>query len=111
VDYEGKRLVPGQSNNAYIFPGVGLGVTACRIRHVTDEMFFAAAKTLAGRVEDGSLAKGSLYPPLKDIRKVSLAIAEAVAEVAYKQKLAGKPKPKCLHDYLAGQMYDPVYEK
>jgi malate dehydrogenase (oxaloacetate-decarboxylating)(NADP+) len=110
VDYEGKRLVPGQSNNAYIFPGIGLGVTACRIRHVTDEMFFAAAKTLAGMVEDGSLAKGSLYPPLKDIRKVSLAIAVAVAEVAYKQKLAEKPKPKCLRDYLAGQMYDPVYE-
>jgi malate dehydrogenase (oxaloacetate-decarboxylating)(NADP+) len=111
VDYERRRLVPGQSNNAYIFPGIGLGVTACRIRHVTDEMFFAAAKTLAGMVEDESFAQGSLYPPLKDIRKVSLAIAEAVAEVAYRQKLAAKPRPKRLRDYLAGQMYQPVYEK
>jgi malate dehydrogenase (oxaloacetate-decarboxylating)(NADP+) len=109
VDYQGKRLVPGQSNNAYIFPGMGLGVTACRIRHVTDEMFFAAAKTLAGMVGEGSFAQGSLYPPLKDIRKVSLAIAEAVAEVAYRQKLAAKPRPRRLRDYLAGQMYDPVY--
>jgi malate dehydrogenase (oxaloacetate-decarboxylating)(NADP+) len=110
VNYQGKMLVPAQSNNAYIFPGVGLGVTACRIRHVTDEMFFAAAKTLAGMVEEGSLAKGSLYPPLKDIRKVSLAIAEAVAEVAYTQKLAAKPRPKRLRDHLSEQMYDPVYE-
>ena len=111
VDYQGKRLVPGQSNNAYIFPGIGLGVTACRIRHVTDEMFFVAAKALAGMVDDASLAKGSLYPPLKDIRRVSLAVAEAVAEVAYKQKLAGKPRPKHLRDHLLGQMYDPVYEE
>ena len=47
VDYKGKRFVPGQGNNAYIFPGVGLGITACRVRRVTDEMFFAAAKALA----------------------------------------------------------------
>jgi malate dehydrogenase (oxaloacetate-decarboxylating)(NADP+) len=111
VDHQGKRLVPGQSNNAYIFPGVGLAVTACRVRHVTDEMFFVAAKTLAGMVQEESLAQGSLYPPLKDIRKVSLAIAEAVAEVAYRQKLAAKPRPKRLRDHLAGQMYQPVYEK
>ncbi len=110
VEHQGKLLVPGQSNNAYIFPGVGLGVMACRIRRVTDEMFFAAAKTLAGMVEEGSLAKGSLYPPLKDIRKVSLAIAEAVAEVAYEQKLATGPRPRNLRGHLAGQMYDPVYE-
>jgi len=110
VDHQGKRLVPGQSNNAYIFPGIGLAVTACRIRYVTDEMFFAAAKTLAGMAEEGIFAKGNLYPPLKDIRKVSLAIAEAVAEVAYREKLAAKPRPRHLRDHLAGQMYDPAYE-
>jgi malate dehydrogenase (oxaloacetate-decarboxylating)(NADP+) len=111
VDYQGVRLTPGQCNNAYIFPGVGLGVTACRIRHVTDEMFFAAAKALAGLVAEADLAKGQLYPPLQDIRKVSLAIAEAVAGVAYEQKLAAKPRPKRLRAYLAEQMYQPVYEK
>ena len=109
VDYQGKQIVPGQSNNAYIFPGIGLGVTACRIRRVTDDMFFVAAKTLASLVGDESVAKGSLYPPIKEIRKVSLAIAEAVAEVAYEQKLAAKPRPKHLRHYLAGEMYDPVY--
>ena len=110
VNYQGTLLTPGQCNNAYIFPGVGLGVTACRVRHVTDEMFFAAAKALACLVTAADLAKGGLYPPLKDVRKVSLAIAEAVADVAYARKLAAKPRPKRLRTYLAGQMYQPEYE-
>ncbi|MFA5160336.1 MAG: oxaloacetate-decarboxylating malate dehydrogenase, partial [Candidatus Omnitrophota bacterium] len=110
VDYQGKLFVSGQSNNAYIFPGVGLGVTACRIERVTDEMFFVAAKTLAGKVTKEDLEKGSIYPPLKDVRKVSLAIAEAVASVAYREGLAAQPKPKDLRVYLQNQMYEPVYE-
>ncbi|HQB94574.1 MAG TPA: NAD-dependent malic enzyme [Candidatus Omnitrophota bacterium] len=109
VDYKGKRFVPGQGNNAYIFPGVGLGITACRVRRVTDEMFFAAAKALAGMVKPEDLAMGSIYPPLRDIRKVSLGIAVAVTEVAYARRLAAKPRPKDLKKYLAGQMYDPAY--
>ena len=110
VDYQGKLFSPGQSNNAYIFPGVGLGVTACRVKHVTDEMFFAAAKTLAEKVTKEDLGNGSLYPPLKDIRKVSLAIAEAVASVAYREGLAVQSMPKDLRAYLESQMYEPVYE-
>lgn len=110
VSYNGGLFKPRQSNNAYIFPGMGLGITACRIKHVTDEMFFTAAKTLAGLVTKDDLAAGSLYPPLDQIRKVSLAIAEAVADLAYRQKLAAVPRPRHLRDYLAGQMYTPAYE-
>ena len=110
VDYQGKLFSPGQSNNAYIFPGVGLGVTACRVQHVTDEMFFVAAKTLAEKVTEEDLGKGRIYPPLKDVRKVSLAIAEAVALVAYREGLAAQPKPENLRAYLESQMYEPVYE-
>mgnify|MGYP001325925756 CR=1 FL=1 len=110
VTHNGEVFRPRQSNNAYIFPGMGLGITACRIKHVTDEMFFTAAKTLAGMVTKDDLAAGSLYPPLDQIRKVSLAIAEAVAEEAYRQKLAATPRPRNLRDYLAGQMYTPTYE-
>ncbi|HNV85331.1 MAG TPA: NAD-dependent malic enzyme [Candidatus Omnitrophota bacterium] len=109
VNYNGKLFKPGQSNNAYIFPGMGLGITACRIKRVTDEMFFAAAKTLAGLVTPDDLAGGSLYPPLNQIRKASLAIAEAVALIAYRQKLAGIRRPKNLRDYLKQQMYEPKY--
>ena len=110
VDYQGKRFTPGQCNNAYIFPGVGLGVTVCRVQRVTDEMFFVAAKTLAENVTEEDLGKGSIYPPLKSIRKVSLAIAEAVASVAYREGLAALPKPEDLRAYLESQIYEPVYE-
>ncbi|MFQ6047377.1 MAG: NAD-dependent malic enzyme, partial [Gemmatimonadales bacterium] len=74
VEYDGRTFVPGQGNNAYIFPGVGLGVVACGARHVTDEMFFAASETLAAQVMDTSLEQGTIYPPLKGIRDVSVKI-------------------------------------
>jgi malate dehydrogenase (oxaloacetate-decarboxylating)(NADP+) len=110
VNYGGKQFKPGQSNNAYIFPGIGLGVTACRIRRVTDEMFFVAAKTLAEKVTEEDLASGSLFPPLARIREISLAIAEAVARAGYLEKLAGRSHPKDLRAYLQSQMYEPLYE-
>ncbi|HNX68638.1 MAG TPA: NAD-dependent malic enzyme [Candidatus Omnitrophota bacterium] len=109
VDYQGKTFEPGQCNNAYIFPGVGLGVTACRAKRVTDEMFFEAAKTLAASVTDEILQRGGLYPPLKEIRKVSLTIAEAVASLAYREGLAVELRPGDLRDFLRKQMFEPAY--
>jgi Malic enzyme len=76
---------------------------------VTDEMFMAAAHTLAARVSDQDLDSGSVYPPLREIRNVSLAIAVAVAEVAYAQGLARVPRPGDLAAYIRSQMFDPVY--
>lgn len=85
VTFEGKYFVPGQGNNAYIFPGVGLGVLVSKARRITNEMFFAAAKTLALQVSTNDLEHGTLYPPLKDIRKVSTTIAKSVIEIAIQQ--------------------------
>jgi malate dehydrogenase (oxaloacetate-decarboxylating)(NADP+) len=93
VTLGGKTHVPGQGNNAYVFPGVGLGVIACGARLVTDEMFFAAARALADQVSESELAEGYIYPPLKEIREVSAAIAAAVAGVAFRRGLATKPEP------------------
>jgi malate dehydrogenase (oxaloacetate-decarboxylating)(NADP+) len=109
VVLDGKRLVPGQGNNAYIFPGVGLGVIASGARLVTDEMFFAAAKTLAAEVSDADRAEGRIFPPLAQVRRVSLAIACAVAEVAYAGGLATKAAPADLRAHVASLMYEPVY--
>jgi len=105
----GQRFVPGQGNNAYIFPGVGLGVTASRSRLVTDEMFLEAAKALAAEVREEDLAVGRVYPPLSDVRRVSLAIACSVAEVAYARGLADKPRPDDLRGHVAAMMYEPRY--
>lgn len=110
VDYNGKRFVPGQANNSYIFPGVGLGLVACGARHVTDEMFFTAAKTLAQLVQPSDLEQGRIYPPLTDIRKVSHAIATAVAEIAHQSNLATVDHPDELEATVSDLMYQPVYE-
>lgn len=106
---DGKTFVPGQGNNAYIFPGVGLGVTACQAKEVTDEMFFAAARTLAGLVGEEDLARGCIYPDLSRIREVSLAIAVKVARTAFDRGLARIPEPADLKAFIAGEMYQPVY--
>ena len=109
VPIGGKTLVPRQGNNSYIFPGVGLGAIACGATRIIDEMFLAAANTLAAQVTPADLDQGSLYPPLAHIREVSAQIAAAVAEVAYQRGLATKPKPADLLDYVKKQMYDPHY--
>ena len=88
VTLDGRTFVPRQGNNSYIFPGVGLGAIASGTRLVTDEMFMAAARTLAELVTDADLQQGSLYPALPRIREVSAHIAAAVAKVAYKRGLA-----------------------
>lgn len=109
VEYRGRTLVPGQGNNAYIFPGVGLGVTAVEAARVTDEMFMVAARTLADLVSKEQLASGSLYPPLRDIREVSARIAVAVAELAHDQGLARVPRPADLGARVRERMWSPVY--
>ena len=106
---EGITYEPGQGNNAYIFPGVGLGVIACRAKHVTDEMFLAAAQTLAAEVTVDDFKRGSIYPPLGHIREISAKIAIAVCEVAYEQGLAVNPRPNDLKAFIKSQMYEPNY--
>ena len=109
VTYEGRRYVPRQGNNSYIFPGVGLGVVAVRSTRVTDEMFMAAARTLAASVGEDDLAQGSLYPPLNRVRDVSAHIATSVAEVAFRNGLAEIDRPDDVLEYIRSQMYEPVY--
>ncbi len=106
---QGGVFRPGQCNNAYVFPGIGLGAIACRARIVSDEMFLVAARTLAGLVGADDLAAGTLYPPLHDIRNVSLAIAVAVAETAWRQGLAQEERPADIGGMIATLRYEPGY--
>jgi malate dehydrogenase (oxaloacetate-decarboxylating)(NADP+) len=109
VTINGKTFVPRQGNNSYIFPGVGLGAIASETKLVTDEMFMAAAHTLAEMVSEEDLKQGSLYPALPRIREVSANIGAAVAAVAYQRGLASGPAPNDLRALVESQMYDPRY--
>jgi malate dehydrogenase (oxaloacetate-decarboxylating)(NADP+) len=109
VELDGRTFVPGQGNNAYIFPGVGLGVIASQAREVTDEMFLEAAKALAKEVQASDLDRGRIYPPLTRIRDVSATIATAVAEVAYRRGLAADERPADLLTDIRAQMFEPDY--
>jgi malate dehydrogenase (oxaloacetate-decarboxylating)(NADP+) len=111
VNYKGRTFVPGQGNNIYIFPGVGLGALASEASEVTDEMFLAAAKTLAGLVKEDDLAVGRIYPPLSRIREVSLRIAAAVAEIAHRTGIAQAPKPADMVEDIRTRMFQPVYRE
>jgi len=109
VHYKGETFHPGQGNNAYIFPGLGLGVIACNASFISDEMFLAAANALSAQVETSQLARGNIYPPLSQLREVSMAIALAVAKVAYQQNLAQRDFPDDLFVAISELVYDPAY--
>jgi malate dehydrogenase (oxaloacetate-decarboxylating)(NADP+) len=109
VTIGGTTYVSGQGNNAYIFPGVGLGVLVSRARSVTDGMFTAAAHALSSLVTGSELAQGRIYPSLDRIREVSACIAVTTAEVAYDEDLATAPRPPDLATAVQEAMYEPQY--
>jgi malate dehydrogenase (oxaloacetate-decarboxylating)(NADP+) len=109
VQIGGKTLIPGQGNNAYIFPGVGLGIVSTGARRVTDSMFIVAARTLASLIRKNELAEGRVYPSLTRIHEVSLAIAISVAEEVFVKKLNTLPRPADLAGHIRAQMFQPEY--
>ena len=106
---QGRKLYPAQGNNVYIFPGIGMGVMVSGALRVTDEMFLVAARVVAGEITEADLNIGRLFPALPRIREVSLAVAMAVAEVAYARGLAVKPRPVDLEAAIRSLMFEPEY--
>ena len=104
-----RTFVPGQGNNAYIFPGVGLGAIVSGARTVTDEMFLAAAHSLANQVTETDLKRGRVYPPLSRIRSVSAVIARDVARIVYDKGLTDKKRPDDILAEIHEYMYQPIY--
>eukprot|EP00123_Amoebidium_parasiticum_P016857 comp23611_c0_seq1/m.40162 comp23611_c0_seq1/g.40162 ORF comp23611_c0_seq1/g.40162 comp23611_c0_seq1/m.40162 type:complete len:576 (-) comp23611_c0_seq1:392-2119(-) len=104
-----RTFYPGQGNNLYIFPGLGLGSIVIKARKVTDTMIMAAADTLADQVTDEEKAMGLVYPSLKRIRSISKAIAVAVAKTAMQEGVADAYDGD-LDTLMAENMYVPGYE-
>ncbi|XP_046672810.1 LOW QUALITY PROTEIN: NADP-dependent malic enzyme-like [Homalodisca vitripennis] len=111
VEYNGKTYTPGQGNNAYIFPGVALGVIATGIHHITEELFLIAAQTVADYVKEEDIERGSLYPPLNKIRECSAQIATRISIYAYEKGIASTyPEPVDKRAFIEEQMYDYNYD-
>ncbi|MFS7997843.1 NADP-dependent malic enzyme [Helianthus anomalus] len=109
-EYNGNLFIPGQANNAYIFPGLGFGLVIAGAIRVHDEMLLAASEALANQVTQEHYDKGMIYPPLTNIRKISAHIAANVAAKAYDLGLATRlPRPTDLVKYAESCMYTPNY--
>lgn len=109
VQYRDKLFKPAQGNNAYIFPGIGLGVYASSARLITQSMFLAAAEVLANTVTDQEIETGAIYPALTRVREVSRAIAVAVCRMAIREGLTDTGLPEDLDGYVKSLMYEPNY--
>ncbi|KAI9584825.1 NADP-dependent malic enzyme isoform X1 [Glossina fuscipes] len=110
VEYNGKKFHPGQGNNAYIFPGIALGVICCGMLTIPKEIFLIAAEKLADLCDDNDLQMGSLYPPLEKITPCSVEIAKYIMEYAYQKGLATvTPEPKNIKEFIINQMYKLDY--
>ncbi len=109
VRYNGRTFVPGQGNNVYIFPAIGLAVYATQASRVTDEMFIAAARAVGEQVTDADLEVGLIYPPQSEIQKTESHAAERVAELIFARGLAGVTHPADLRAFIESRMYKPEY--
>jgi malic enzyme len=109
VTYEGRRHRIGQCNNAFVFPGVGLGLTISRARRVTEGMFLEAAKALAAKVTPDDLAEGAVYPQLSRIRECSFAVTCATIRRAVREGHADADILDHLEQTVERAMWFPEY--
>jgi malate dehydrogenase (oxaloacetate-decarboxylating) len=109
VMQDGKPFRIDQVNNAYVFPGVGLGAIAVNARHISEGMFLAAAKTIADLSPARRDPKANLLPPLADSRVIALRVAIAVAEQAMREGLADELEKENLSALVESKMWEPVY--
>uniref|UniRef100_A0A182X7Z5 Malic enzyme n=1 Tax=Anopheles quadriannulatus TaxID=34691 RepID=A0A182X7Z5_ANOQN len=106
-----RTFYPGQGNNSYIFPGVALGVLCAGASTIPEEIFLLSAQRLAEIVTDDDLERGSLYPPLENIKDCSIKIATHIMEYAYAEGLAcTQPEPDDKEAFVRAQMYDASYK-
>jgi malate dehydrogenase (oxaloacetate-decarboxylating) len=109
VDWKGKTFHITQTNNSYIFPGMGLGILASGARRVTDAMFMVAAVTLSQRGSVGEDGMARLLPPISELRPVSVEVAQAVARQAQADGVADPCPPDELDARIHAYVWEPHY--
>jgi malate dehydrogenase (oxaloacetate-decarboxylating)(NADP+) len=110
VTYNGKTFTPGQGNNVFIFPALGLAIYATEAKRVTDEMLLTASEAVAEQITQEDFNNGLIYPPIKNIREVSINVAVKIAEEIFKSGLARVKKPKNFRKFIKSKMYEPIYK-
>lgn len=110
VQYEGKTFTPGQGNNVFIFPALGMAIFATEAKRVTDDMLLIAAEAVASQVTTEDFEKGLIYPNVNDILRVSIYVAKKVAEHIFDNGLANVERPDSISDFIKSKMYVPSYE-
>jgi malate dehydrogenase (oxaloacetate-decarboxylating)(NADP+) len=109
VSYGGQTFLPGQANNFYIFPAVGMAIYATQTKRVTDEMFIAAAHALADQVTPAELKQGLLFPPQSNILETEIKVASRVAQVVFEEGLAGVERPEDCEAFIRSHVYKPEH--
>jgi len=109
VQYEGRTFLPGQANNFYIFPAVGLAIYVTNAKRVTDEMFIEAAKATAEQVSDQQREMGLMFPPQSDVLETEIRTAERVVKIIFDRNLARVERPRDINGWLRAQLYKPEY--
>ena len=109
VQYNGQTYLPGQANNFYIFPAVGMAIYATRARRVSDQMFIEAARAVADEVSPAQLKQGLLYPLQSGILETEIRTAARVARLVFDSRLAGVERPADMEAFIRQHVYRPDY--
>lgn len=109
VTIGGQQFIPGQANNFYIFPAVGMAIFATQASRVTDQMFIEAARAVADQVPPALLQKGLLYPEQTDILETEIKTAARVAKLVFDSGLARVDRPQDMEAFIRQHVYKPEY--
>ena len=110
VNYNGQTRLPGQANNFYIFPAVGMAIFATQARRVTDEMFIEAAAAVADQVSAEQLKQGLLYPLQSNILETEIKTAARVAALVFDSNLSRVDRPANMETFIRQHVYKPEYQ-
>jgi malate dehydrogenase (oxaloacetate-decarboxylating)(NADP+) len=109
VHYNGQTFLPGQANNFYIFPAVGMAIFATQAKRVTDEMFIEAGQAVADQVSSALLNQGLLYPLQANILETEVQTAARVAKLVFDSGLARVERPADMVSFIRRHVYRPEY--
>src|SRR4029077_20953783 len=111
VHFDGRTFLPGQANNFYIFPAIGMGIFATEASRVTDNMFIEAARAVADQVPWELLNQGLLYPLQSNILETEIQTASRVAKLVFESGVARVQRPADMVDFIRGHVYKPQYRE